>query len=49
MTVTPRSVPVTMGSPTFRTLDLDDFDVVQAWFPRDTVLDRHRHERASSR
>jgi AraC family transcriptional regulator len=47
MMVTPRSVPVTMGSPTFRTLDLDDFTVVQAWFPPDTVLDRHRHERAS--
>jgi AraC family transcriptional regulator len=46
MTVTPRSVPVTMGSPTFRTLDLDDFAVVQAWFPPHAVLDRHRHERA---
>jgi AraC family transcriptional regulator len=45
MTVTPRSVPVTMGSPKFRTLDLDDFAVVQAWFPPNEVLERHRHER----
>ena len=47
MTLAPRSVPITMGSPTFRTLDLHDFTVVHAWFPPDTVLDRHRHERAS--
>ena len=46
MTMAPRSVPVTMGSPTFRTLELDDFAVVQAWFPPHAVLDRHRHERA---
>jgi AraC family transcriptional regulator len=45
MTVTARSVPVTMGSPRFRTLDLEDFAVVQAWFPANEVLERHRHER----
>lgn len=47
MIATPRSVPVTMGSPRFRTLDLDDFAVVQAWFPANEVLERHRHERPS--
>jgi AraC family transcriptional regulator len=47
VTVTPRSVPVTMGSPRFRTLDLDDFTVVQAWFPADEVLGRHCHDRPS--
>jgi AraC family transcriptional regulator len=46
MAATPRSVPVTMGSPTFRTLELDDFTVVEAWFPPLEVLERHRHERA---
>lgn len=47
MPVMSRSVPVTMGSPRFRTLDLDDFTVVQAWFPANEVLERHRHERPS--
>jgi AraC family transcriptional regulator len=47
VTLIPRSVPVTMGSPRFRTLDLDDFTVVQAWFPANEVLERHRHERPS--
>jgi AraC family transcriptional regulator len=47
MPVTPRSVPVTMGSPRFRTLDLEDFAVVRAWFPANEVLERHRHERPS--
>jgi AraC family transcriptional regulator len=46
MTVTPQSVPVTMGSPTFRTLELDNFAVVEARFPPLEVLQRHRHERA---
>lgn len=42
----PRSMPVTMGSATSRTLELDDFRVVEAWFPSQNVLERHRHERA---
>jgi AraC family transcriptional regulator len=45
MTMMPRSVPVTMGSSTFRTLELDDFAVVEAWFPPHDILERHRHER----
>lgn len=41
-----RSVPVTMGSPTFRSLELDGFRVTEAWFPAGEVLPRHVHDRA---
>ncbi len=41
-----RSVPVTMGSPTFRSLELDGFGITEAWFPATEVLPRHTHDRA---
>jgi len=41
------SVPVTLGSPSFRDLDLGAALVTDAWFPAGTVLPRHTHERAS--
>jgi AraC family transcriptional regulator len=41
------SVPITMGSPTFRSMDLDGFAVTEAWFPAGEILQRHTHERAS--
>ncbi len=40
------SVPVTMGSPYFRSLALDGFDVVEAWFAPGDHLVRHTHDRA---
>jgi AraC family transcriptional regulator len=40
------SVPVTMGSPRFRSMELDGFDVVEAWFPPGEYLARHTHDRA---
>jgi AraC family transcriptional regulator len=40
-----RSVPVTMGSPEFRSLELDGFGVIEAWFPPAEVLPRHTHDR----
>lgn len=40
------SVPVTMGSPVFRSLSLDGFDVVEAWFAPGDELARHTHDRA---
>ncbi len=40
------SVPVTMGSPAFRSLELDGFDVVEAWFAPGEQLARHTHDRA---
>lgn len=40
------SVPVTMGSPVFRSLGLDGFDVVEAWFAPEDQLTAHTHERA---
>jgi AraC family transcriptional regulator len=39
-------VPITMGSPAFRSLELDDFRVTEAWFPAGEVLQRHNHDRA---
>ena len=42
----PHSVPVTTGSPEFRTLDLDWFSVTEAWFPPGEILARHFHDRA---
>jgi AraC family transcriptional regulator len=41
-----RSVPVTMGSAVFRSMELDGFDVVEAWFPPGEQLARHTHDRA---
>jgi AraC family transcriptional regulator len=41
-----RSVPVTMGSARFRSMALDGFDVVEAWFPPGQHLTRHTHDRA---
>lgn len=41
-----RPVPVTMGSPVFRAMALDGFDVVEAWFPPREYLARHAHDRA---
>ncbi len=46
MHLTAPSVPVTMGSPAFRSLPLDGFDVVEAWFAPEERLDRHTHDRA---
>lgn len=46
MAVAPASVPVTMGSPAFRSLALDGFDVVEAWFAPGDELARHTHDRA---
>jgi len=46
MTTQVRNVPVTMGSPTFRALELDGFGVTEAWFPAGEVLARHTHDRA---
>lgn len=41
-----RGVPVTMGSPSFRSLELDGFAVIEAWFPAHEALPRHTHDRA---
>jgi AraC family transcriptional regulator len=40
------NVPVTMGSPAFRSLDLESFQVTEAWFPAGEVLANHTHDRA---
>ncbi len=36
-----------MGSPTFRSMELDGFAVTDAWFPPGQILQRHTHDRAS--
>lgn len=42
----PRSnVPVTMGSPRFRSIDTRAFSITDAWFPPGEVLHAHTHER----
>jgi quercetin dioxygenase-like cupin family protein len=41
-----RHVPVTMGSPEFRTIETNGFIVTDAWFPPGAVLPRHTHDRA---
>jgi AraC family transcriptional regulator len=41
-----RHVPVTMGSPQFRTIETNAFLVTDAWFPPGAVLPRHTHDRA---
>src|ERR1700694_1919836 len=46
MTIPARNVPVTMGSPSFRSLGLDGFAITEAWFPAYEVLERHTHDRA---
>lgn len=46
MTAAAPAVPVTMGSPSFRSLALDGFEVVEAWFAPGEELARHTHERA---
>jgi AraC family transcriptional regulator len=46
MTTSSRPVPVTMGSPSFRSLELDGFGITEAWFPATEVLPRHTHDRA---
>jgi AraC family transcriptional regulator len=46
MSMPASSVPVTMGSPSFRSLELDGFGVTEAWFPAHEVLARHTHDRA---
>lgn len=46
MALTAPSVPVTMGSPVFRSLALDGFDVVEAWFAPGDELASHTHDRA---
>ena len=40
-----RPVPVTMGSPVYRSMALDGFGVVEAWFPPGELLARHTHDR----
>jgi AraC family transcriptional regulator len=40
-----RHVPVTMGSPRFRTLDATGCTVIEAWFPPNAVLPSHTHDR----
>jgi AraC family transcriptional regulator len=47
MTAATPGVPVTMGSPTFRSLELDGFAVTDAWFPPTAFLPRHTHARTS--
>jgi AraC family transcriptional regulator len=44
--ISTRPVPVTMGSPVFRSLELDGFAVIEAWFPAGEHLARHTHDRA---
>jgi AraC family transcriptional regulator len=39
------SVPVTMGSPAFRMLGLEGFELVEAWFAGGDQLTLHTHER----
>lgn len=43
---TTRHVPLTMGSPVFRSLGLDGFTVTEAWFPAKEYLAPHTHDRA---
>ena len=46
MTQPAPNVPITMGSPRFRSLNLDGFVVTEAWFPAQEVLANHTHDRA---
>ena len=47
MSTPPKNVPVTHGSPEFRTTDLGAFSVTEAWFPPGQRLPRHTHDRAT--
>lgn len=40
-----RHQPITMGSPSFRTLDTPWVRVTEAWFPPGALLDAHTHDR----
>lgn len=40
------NVPITMGSPAFRSLGLGGFNVTEAWFPAGEMLPDHTHDRA---
>lgn len=38
-------VPVTMGSPRFRTFEARDYSIIDAWFPPHAYLPPHTHDR----
>ena len=40
-----RHVPVTMGSPRFRSMEATGCSVIEAWFPPDAELPPHTHDR----
>jgi AraC family transcriptional regulator len=40
-------VPVTLGSPQFRTTSIAGCGIVQAWFPPESIIDHHIHEHAT--
>jgi AraC family transcriptional regulator len=40
-------VPVTLGSPRFRTVSVRGCDVVHAWFPPNSSIETHTHEHAT--
>jgi len=40
-------VPLTMGSPSFRSLDVGPFNVIEAWFPAGLELPLHLHDRTT--
>lgn len=42
----PNDVPVSMGSPRFRSIEAEGFIVTEAWFPSGAVLEPHTHDRA---
>jgi AraC family transcriptional regulator len=44
--MTPRHVPVTLGSPRSRRVETESLEVVSAWFPPNTRLGSHTHPRA---
>lgn len=41
----PRLVPITMGSPRFRTAEVGGLSLTHAWFPAGAMLHPHEHER----
>lgn len=42
-----RAVPITMGSPRFETVEVARFRCTHAWFPPNTTLEPHIHDRAT--
>lgn len=42
----PKSVPVTMGSPRFHTVEIEGLGITEAWFPPGAYLPPHIHDRA---